>query len=111
MRTFNTVLLHKWISLVFIFLGIVLIVVFAFIPRDYSVCLVEEGGPIENYTLLLLFIAILLCLWRYVRNNTGRLFWSELGLLFLGMGLREFDIHRRVQSFNYLRGDFYVNSS
>ncbi|MDP8219266.1 MAG: hypothetical protein P9M03_11150 [Candidatus Theseobacter exili] len=98
-------------AFVLIFLGILWLFFLMLIQRDYALCLIEEGGPIENATALFLFLGSCICIIRIFLNSNAIIFWGEFALLFFLMAIRELDVHRRISGYNFLRIDFYTNEN
>ena len=76
------------------------------LPWQISLDLMSEGGPIENVTIVLYYIALLV-LWTCTPPTLPRLSCAAISIVLLACAARELDLHTALFGMSILKANFY----
>lgn len=99
----------KYVPAILFILVLVGIGGLSMMPSEDALRIIEEGGPIEGVTGIILFVGGFVCLSQALVQRRHAIFWLEFAILSIAMGIREMDPHRVLPHYNYLRSDFYFD--
>lgn len=82
----------------------------ALLPTEQVVALLEEGAPVERLTEILYFL-LPVAVWALRRpDDDARVLWT-LSLVFLAFGAREMDLHGAWTDMSVLKARFYTGDA
>ena len=90
------------------FVTMAVVVVLIFLPPGMAKGLIEEGGPIELPTAIMLGTAMVICACQWLRTPNER-GWLSGALVFLGLALRELDAHKKFTGRSVSSTGFYLS--
>ena len=76
------------------------------LPWESSLELMREGGPVENTTVIVFYIALAV-LWTFTPLELPRLSCAAISILLLACAARELDMHIALFGMSILKSNFY----